>query len=144
MVDGGYDYRENPQVAMVTWEDCESMEGWQEERDVLEYIERPLTKMKSVGWLICDNEKWVILAQSIDIDQDNDPKTGDLVKVPRPMIKAMWLLDKAPCSATTELPLGDFLKNNIQTRDWMPDGAVGLKDANGNLIINNLIASDGK
>lgn len=80
-------------VAMVKWEDCESLYDWQFEKDVQDYIARPLSVMLSVGWLLHDGDEWVILAQSIDQDQIDGFKAGDLMKIPKAMILDVKILD---------------------------------------------------
>lgn len=73
-------------IYMVEWEDCESMEGWQFEKDIEDFFKRPLSIMLSVGWLLQQNDDWVILAQSVDLNQEDGFKAGDLMKIPRRMI----------------------------------------------------------
>ena len=74
-------------IVLVEWTDSEAMPGWHEERDIQDYIERPLTVMISVGWLLHDCDDWVILAQSIDKDQIEGFKAGEMIKIPRRLIR---------------------------------------------------------
>jgi hypothetical protein len=73
------------QLVLIEWNDCESGEGWYSQLAVDEYCQRPLAIMKSIGWLLFENDDWVVVAQSLG---EEDPEVaGDLLKVPKVMIR---------------------------------------------------------
>jgi len=74
-------------IAQVTWKDCESMSGWHDLLTIEDYIQTPLSVMKSVGWLLHDGDDWLILAASV-----GDKNAGDLTKIPRAMILDIHIL----------------------------------------------------
>lgn len=82
---------EKLRVAVVTWQDCESEQGWMDRLELEEYIQRPLSVMKSVGWLLHNGEDWVVLAQSVGTHNG-----ADLVKIPRAMIQDVQVLADLP------------------------------------------------
>ena len=57
-----------PCVVYIEWLDAETNMGWMPK---IEESKRPLTKCKSVGFLIGDYEDRVIVAASYDPDNDN-------------------------------------------------------------------------
>lgn len=90
-------------IAHVTWEDCESMEGWHDALTIEDYIRAPLSVMKSVGWLLHDGDDWIILAASVGTHN-----AGDLTKIPRAMVLDVHVLAE---------PNDDSLKENIGEGD---------------------------
>ena len=119
----------NPKFVIVEWEDCESMEGWHSELDVKEYIDRPLSVMRSVGYLFCDDERWVILAQSVDVNQEEGIKAADFIKIPRAMVRDMCHVDgthpNARAIALSDVPV--VIDGNMPSDSWKlvsPDGQV--------------------
>lgn len=73
-------------IVKVIWNDCEKMaDDWVDEETIVGYIDLPLKIMHSVGWLICDDERWVIIAQSAGNDRDGFT-ASELMKIPRAMI----------------------------------------------------------
>ena len=89
-----YDYKEKPKIAFVEWRDSAAFPGWHEDIEVEDFISRPLTVMISIGWLICDNDDFVILAQSIDRDQFHGFQAGELIKVPREMVNKIDIISR--------------------------------------------------
>lgn len=83
---------ESMMVAIVEWGDCELHPDWHDEEEITRYIDLPLKVMKSIGWLICDNEKWVILAQSYGNDRDGFT-ASELVKIPRAMVRDVHIIE---------------------------------------------------
>ena len=83
---------DDPKMVMVEWEDCESAEGWQVNDVLLEYLDKPLKFVQSVGWLLADDDKYTVLAQSIDREHESGFLAGDCLKIPKGMVKSMMVL----------------------------------------------------
>ncbi len=128
-------------IAIVQWEDCEKMDdGWQLEEDVKEYIDLPLKIMHSVGWLLCNDDRWVMIAQSAGNDRDGFT-ASDMVKIPKPMVKAIQIIDLKEMAA-------DKLYGAVVKSFDKPPQTIGAKfyiDDNGNAVYPKEIGTaDGK
>lgn len=116
-------------IVKVIWTDCEKHEdGWLTEEAVIEYIDQPLKVMRSVGWLICDDERWVIIAQSAGNDRDGFT-ASEIVKIPRAMVDNMVILSPqiACYGASPDLKM----KIKFVESDGMPDGMEEDKPSRG-------------
>lgn len=81
-------------IVKVVWTDAESFdEDWHTEEEIVEYIDLPLKVMHSVGWLLCDDNRWVIVAQSAGNDRDGFTACN-FIKIPREMIFSVTRMDK--------------------------------------------------
>jgi hypothetical protein len=72
-------------VVLIEWTDAENGEGWHSELALDDYYQSPLLPVRSVGWLMHENNEWIVIAQSLG---EQDPElAGDLLKIPRAMIR---------------------------------------------------------
>lgn len=78
-------------IVVIEWDDCENGEGWHSQLAIDDYCQRPLAVISSVGWLLYEGEHWIIIAQSLG--EDDPELAGDLLKVPRAMIRKMEILE---------------------------------------------------
>ena len=79
-------------MVKAVWTDCEKHEdGWLTEEEVVEYIDQPLKVMHSLGWLICDDDRWVIIAQSAGNNRDGFT-ASEILKIPRAMVDSVVIL----------------------------------------------------
>lgn len=84
-------------IVKVVWTDCEKQEdGWLTEEEVIKYIDQPLKIMHSIGWLLCDDERWIIIAQSAGNDRDGFTAV-EILKIPRAMINNVVTLTHCVC-----------------------------------------------
>jgi len=79
-------------IVKVIWTDCEKHEdGWLTEDEIVRYIDLPLKIMHSIGWLLCADDRWVIIAQSAGNDRDGFT-ASEILKIPRAMVDNMVTL----------------------------------------------------
>ena len=74
----------NPQAALVTWIDTSLLSGWFDSQDEID--PQPL-KMETLGWLIYQDKKIVILAMTA-----SEYKFGELLIIPAGCIQSVDML----------------------------------------------------
>ena len=74
-------------VAEVTWEDSRGKHGWTE--DVGEF---PLPEIRSIGYVMRDDEQGVILTESIDPSTSTTSPYGCSTAIPRSAIRKVKYL----------------------------------------------------
>ena len=75
---------------LVTWVDiCSCDAAWMSLEDALEYAPSPI---KTVGWIIEDNEEYIVMVSSFSVEED-DRVCGSVSAIPRSVIESIVLLD---------------------------------------------------
>ena len=104
-------------AAIVVWNDCELMEeGWHTEEELRDFVDQPQKRMHSIGWVICSDDRWIVLAQSVGDDENRDGFTVcDVVKIPKEMVREHHMIDtRRPVLGGTREP-----SNNLTPPDMV-------------------------
>ena len=75
---------------LVTWNDITSCDAaWMSLEEALEYAPSPI---QTVGWIIEDNEDYIVLVGSFSTEED-DRVCGSVSAIPRSVVESIVLLD---------------------------------------------------
>lgn len=83
-------WRKNVKIVEVVWEDSMGMGGWRT-HEVQDFIDKPESEHRSVGYLEASNRRGVWLAQSEGIGGAR----GDLLYIPRSAVRRVTTVMKA-------------------------------------------------
>lgn len=93
---------DDQQMVVVDWEDSEMTEGWKTKPELLEYLNDPIPVIKSVGWMLLDGEKYIVIAQSIDPEHSSGFIASDLIKIPKALVKRVAKLKAYACGGKVQ------------------------------------------
>jgi len=68
----------------IEWVDAATNSGWFTHEETREWINKDNWLVRQVGWILEENEKHIILAGRIEIDDTS--LLGQLCKIPKPWI----------------------------------------------------------
>ena len=75
---------------LVTWNDITSCDAaWMSLEEAVEYAPSPI---KTVGWIVEDNDDYIVLGGSYSTSED-DRVCGSVCAIPRSVIESIVLLD---------------------------------------------------
>lgn len=72
----------------VKWCDTSFYQGWQSQLELEDLLAKPPIEMESVGWLIHQDERFVMLAVSV-----SRRTVGDVLKIPRSAVIEMHVFN---------------------------------------------------
>lgn len=75
----------------VKWQDTAHIAGWHNDTELKDVIADGLLEMESLGWLVYQDERFILLAMSVC-----NRKAGDLLKIPRACMLDMHVLADKP------------------------------------------------
>jgi len=76
-------------LTKIIWRDAFSRDGWSEIKDLKEIMERDV-EMQTVGFFMCENEDWIAVAATIDLQE----KAADIWFIPKKWIIKRITLEK--------------------------------------------------
>tara|TARA_Y100001973_G_scaffold28905_1_gene43607 strand:+ start:45 stop:308 length:264 start_codon:yes stop_codon:yes gene_type:complete len=81
---------DNKPPVLITWMDiCSCDAAWMSLEDALEYCPTPI---QTLGWIIEDNEEYVVVVSSYSTEED-DRVFGSVCAIPRSVIESVVVLD---------------------------------------------------
>lgn len=83
--------RETYKPMLVTWLDSTAQEGWHSGHEIEEFSESEPLRIQSLGWLIGEEDLWIVLAMSVCAPRcvGCESKAGELLKIPRSVIESI-------------------------------------------------------
>jgi heme-degrading monooxygenase HmoA len=76
-------------IVMVVWRDTEAMTGWQKFDEIKAFTSNPNSIMKTVGWLVYQDDNHVVVAQTC-----GEYAVAELTKIPVGCIEDIFKMQK--------------------------------------------------
>jgi hypothetical protein len=73
-------------VCRVHWLDTSTRTGWHNKDEIDGIVSNPDYEVHSLGWLIEDNDKYIVLAMSV-----SKYHSCEILTIPRPCIVDIWI-----------------------------------------------------
>lgn len=87
MDEKGMEWPDEFRICVVTWEDTCSQPGWHTKMETEEFVRDEAYIIKSIGYLVHDDESAITIAQSI-----SPTHTGELLKIPKDVMRDLLML----------------------------------------------------